>query len=159
MITMTQLVGGLTAGRLAARITTKALLVLGSIPIVICFVLVAIWHSEIWQIAVSTSIGAAVVATVLTSSTTSSGYPSEGGCTAAFLLLAVVGVAGLVSCLLILRGRSRVVQCQEVPDRRIAELVDPVRPRAGSRAAARAGSASNYGLDGPFLQVDDEWTR
>ncbi|MFI0467184.1 MFS transporter [Saccharopolyspora sp. 5N102] len=50
------------------------------------------------------AVGAAVVTTVLASSTGADGYPSEGGWVAVFLLLAGAGLVGLASCLLIPAG-------------------------------------------------------
>ncbi|ROO87753.1 MFS transporter [Actinocorallia herbida] len=47
------------------------------------------------------AVGAAVVTTVLASTTRAGGFPSEGGWVAVFLLLAGAGLVGLASCLLI----------------------------------------------------------
>ncbi|WP_399896175.1 MFS transporter [Streptomyces sp. BBFR51] len=74
------------------------------------------------------AVGAALVSSVLTSSTTSGGYPSDGGYTAAFALLAVAAVAGLASCLLIPGRRKPTVHSQDTPAQRVAELADQHSP-------------------------------
>lgn len=73
------------------------------------------------------AVGAALVSSVLTSSTTSGGFPSGGGYTAAFALLAVAAVAGLASCLLI-PGRKPLVHSKDTPAQRVAELTDQHNP-------------------------------
>lgn len=73
------------------------------------------------------AVGAAAVAAVLASHTTAGGFPSEGGFTAAFLLLAAAGVVGLVSCLLIPTGAADVSH-EEASDQRVSPLVDQPSP-------------------------------
>nr|WP_308198043.1 MFS transporter [Saccharopolyspora soli] len=141
-MTVSQFAGGLAAGPLAARMPPKVLLVLGALPVVAGFVVLAFAHSEVWQVVLATAVtgagfgislsalsavvvhavphrhtgvstgmnanirtiggalGAAVIATVL-SAHSSGGFPSETGYTTAFAILAVVGLLGLASCLLI----------------------------------------------------------
>ncbi|XVV16527.1 MFS transporter [Actinoplanes sp. CA-131856] len=56
-VTLTQLVTGTIAGPLARHVSPKVLLVLGGVPVVLCFVLLAVAHSAAWQIVLATAIG------------------------------------------------------------------------------------------------------
>ncbi|MGP4012953.1 MFS transporter [Streptomyces sp. 4N124] len=141
-----QFVGGLASGPLARRMPAKLLLVLGTLPTIVGFLLLALVHSSAWLVSLAAAIaglgfgiglsalsaavvhavpvehtgaatgmnanirtiggavGAAAVAAILASHTTTGGSPSEDGFTTAFLLLALAGVVGLISCLLIPTG-------------------------------------------------------
>nr|WP_237308194.1 MFS transporter [Streptomyces sp. SAT1] len=75
------------------------------------------------------AVGAAVVATVLASRTTTGGFPDEGGYTAVFVLLAAAAAAGLLACLLIPAKADPGPQAEEATaDERVPELVDRPRP-------------------------------
>ncbi|MFG2356991.1 MFS transporter [Streptomyces sp. NPDC048521] len=169
-VSVTQFLGGLAAGPLARAVPTKTLLVVGTVPIVVCYLLLAFLHGSAWLVSLAAAIGgvgfgiglsalsaaivhavpaehtgaasgmnanirtiggavgAAVVATVLASRTTSGQFPSEGGYTAVFLLLAAAAVVGLVSCLFIPAGSAGAGRDEETVDARIAELVDEHNP-------------------------------
>ncbi|RYE41818.1 MAG: MFS transporter [Hyphomicrobiales bacterium] len=171
-VAATQFLSGLAAGPLARRVPTKVLLVGGTVPTVVSFLLLVPFHGTAWQVALATAIGgvgfgiglsalsavvvhavpaehtgaatgmnanirtiggavgAAVVGTILASRTTSEGFPSEGGYTAVFALLAVTAAVGLVSCLLIPTNKAGTNQheAQVAVDQRISELVDQHNP-------------------------------
>lgn len=57
--TLTQLLSGLAAGPLSRRMPEKVLLVLGAIPLVVSFVLLALLHDEVWQVALAAAVGGA----------------------------------------------------------------------------------------------------
>lgn len=169
-VSLTQFLGGLAAGPLANRVPTKMLLVIGTVPIIACFLLLALFHSNAWTISLATAIGgvgfgiglsalsaavvhavpaehtgaatgmnanirtiggavgAAVVATVLASSTSAGGFPSEGSYTAAFLLLAIAALVGLISCLLIPTGSAHMSHEEATADQGLTQLVDQSNP-------------------------------
>ncbi|MEU6011888.1 hypothetical protein [Streptomyces sp. NPDC047453] len=56
-VTATQFLSGLAADALAKRMPTKAVLVIGSVPIVISFLLLALLHSSAWLVALDTAVG------------------------------------------------------------------------------------------------------
>ncbi|MGP4083461.1 MFS transporter [Streptomyces sp. KR55] len=56
-VTLTQFASGVVTGPLATRIPAKALLILGSVPVVVSLLLLAAFHGEPWQIALTMAIG------------------------------------------------------------------------------------------------------
>lgn len=166
-VSVTQFLGGLAAGPLARRVPTKTLLVIGTVPIVLCYLLLTFFHDSAWLISLAAAVGglgfgiglsalsaaivhavptehtgaasgmnanirtiggavgAVVVAAVLAAHTTTSGhFPSEGGYSAAFLLLAGAAVVGLVSCLLIPAGPAKTARNEAKVEEPVVELVD-----------------------------------
>lgn len=143
-----QFVGGLAAAPLGRRMSAKLLLIIGTLPTIAGFFLLAFLHSSAWLVSLAAAIGglgfgiglsalsaavvhavpaehtgaatgmnanirtiggavgAATVAAILASHTGNDGFPEEGGFTTAFLVLALAGVMGLISCLLIPTGSS-----------------------------------------------------
>ncbi|WP_238698195.1 MFS transporter [Streptomyces sp. E5N91] len=143
-----QFVGGLAAGPLGRKMPAKTLLVVGTLPTIVGFLLLSLVHSSAWVVSLAAAIaglgfgiglaalssavvhavpaehtgaatgmnanirtiggavGAAAVAAILASRTGGDGLPRESGFTTAFLVLALAGVVGLISCLLIPTGSA-----------------------------------------------------
>ena len=142
-MTVTMFVFGTLSGPLSARFSAKAVLFTGSAISIAPFAIMAVAHSQIWEVAVAMallgagfgfafsamssiivdavpanqtgvasgmnanirtiggSIGAAVMASIVTSSLQSSGLPKESAYTAGFIMLTAAAVLAALACLLI----------------------------------------------------------
>jgi EmrB/QacA subfamily drug resistance transporter len=147
-MTVTMFIFGTLSGPLSARFSAKSVLFAGSLVGVAPFVIMALAHGEIWEVAVAMallgtgfglafsamsnlivdavpasqtgvasgmnanirtiggSIGAAVMASIVTSGTLSSGLPKESAYTASFLMLAAATALAALACLLIPQLRA-----------------------------------------------------
>lgn len=163
-----QFVGGLAAGPLGRKMPAKALLVAGTVPTIVSFLLLGLLHSSAWLVSLAAAIGglgfgiglaalsaavvhavppehtgaatgmnanirtiggavgAAAVAAILAAHTGGDGVPQESGFTTAFLVLALAGVLGLVSCLLIPGGNSAAPKAQETQAAKATKAEPPV---------------------------------
>ncbi|WP_234438588.1 MFS transporter [Streptomyces sp. NRRL S-340] len=160
-----QFVGGLAAGPLGNKMPAKLLLIVGTLPTIIGFLMLGLLHGSAWLVSLSAAIGglgfgiglsalsaavvhavpaehtgaatgmnanirtiggavgAAAVAAILASRTGSDGYPEESGFTTAFLVLALAGMVGLVSCLLIPSGSGAAGQAERQAEPRAEQRV------------------------------------
>lgn len=113
-LTVGMFILGLVVGPLAGRIGAKNVVVGGPVIMIIPFVVLAVGHTEGWQIYAAvgvlgvglglgfSSMAAIVVAAVLTASTpVAHRFPADSGYSTVFWLLAVVSVAAALASLLI----------------------------------------------------------